>query len=747
MLKITPERFGSVKLMPEGEFAAGSCQSFEYTYTAGTYGIDDTGGIKVIFRLANDQSRIQFDDPKAPGYTTVELPSHVEADLSYDPRGHKRPWYKVLQVRLVKGNLQKGDTITIRFGDHRLGSPGLRMQTFCQNEFEFRTLVDIFSNQNYLPLPSSPRIKVIPGSPCNWIAVLPTLIHTGNTFRLCLKCEDKWGNPSDQMDCPVFLTASIPVDGLPEKVVFRPGQFTEVIDGLHVQDDDTLVISLHDSDGALLTTSNPMLTEENAQHVHFWGDLHGQSSETVGTNEARDYFTFARDLAFLDITGHQGNDFQITDTFWKHLDQLAAEFHQSEHFVTLPGYEWSGNTGLGGDRNIYFLSEGATIYRSSHALVPDEPDEDPDCYCVDILFDALVKTSVPTVAFAHVGGRYADLSAGHDGRIEQSVEIHSAWGTFEWILHQAFELGHRVGVVSHSDDHKCRPGASHPGASMFGAYGGLTCYLMPELTREALFEAIRRRHHYCTTGTRVYLDVRARFDNPALLYRRDPLWFDVDPENGSEAVMGDIVQVYGAEAEISVEIESCSPVERVELYEAKQLLETIRFYTKKDLHNRIRIYWEGAEYKGRGRTAHWDGSLELQNNFISNFTPINFRNIERFPRLHANKSLSWNSVTTGNFLGLDLWLDDPMAGTLSFQTNQLSFDLQIEKIGLDDQVYEVGGLGKRVRLFRLPPEMKTWKYTFQRAVSLQPQGDTPIYVKVIFEDGHVAWSSPIYCFK
>ena len=73
------------------------------------------------------------------------------------------------------------------------------------------------------------------------------------------------------------------------------------------------------------------------------------------------------------------------------------------------------------------------------------------------------------------------------GRLERAVEVHSTWGTFEWLLHDAFDQGYRVGVVCHSDDHKGRPGATRPGASTFGAIGGLTCYLMPELTRDALF--------------------------------------------------------------------------------------------------------------------------------------------------------------------------------------------------------------------------------------------------------------------
>jgi len=79
------------------------------------------------------------------------------------------------------------------------------------------------------------------------------------------------------------------------------------------------------------------------------------------------------------------------------------------------------------------------------------------------------------VVFAHIGDRYADIKVAHDARIERSVELHSDWGTFEWLLEDAFEQGYRVGVLANSDGHKGRHGASHPGASLFGAYGGLPC--------------------------------------------------------------------------------------------------------------------------------------------------------------------------------------------------------------------------------------------------------------------------------
>ncbi len=107
---------------------------------------------------------------------------------------------------------------------------------------------------------------------------------------------------------------------------------------------------------------------------------------------------------------------------------------------------------------------------------------------------------------AHVGGRYADIKFAHDP-METAVEVHSAWGTFEWIVRDAFEKNYRVGIVANSDGHKGRPGACYPGASFFGSYGGLTCFLAERLDRDAIFECMRRRRHYATTGNRALLSV------------------------------------------------------------------------------------------------------------------------------------------------------------------------------------------------------------------------------------------------
>src|SRR3546814_703125 len=199
-------------------------------------------------------------------------------------------------------------------------------------------------------------------------------------------------------------------------------------------------------------------------------------------------------------------------------DVCSSDLNAPGSFVTLPGYEWSGNTGLGGDRNVYFAEDHRQIRRSSHALVDDMSDADTDASTAEKLFRDLTEAGEDVVCFAHCGGRYADIKLAHDGRIERSVEIHSSWGTFEWILHDAFEMGYRVGIVANSDGPKGRPGASYPGASLFGAIGGLTCLLTPELTRAGLLDCLRTRTHYGHTGNRMLLNVRHAFHAPALAY-------------------------------------------------------------------------------------------------------------------------------------------------------------------------------------------------------------------------------------
>ena len=616
-----PERMGSATISPTGRFEAGSFQTFTLVYTAGYFGLDDTGSLKVVHRFASDMGRPQWSDPSAPNYTTVQASNGAVLEVQYDGKRNIRPWDKTLFIRVIRGFLREDDTITVCFGDRSQGSPGMRVQTFCEPTFEFRVLADPFATYHYTELPVQPFIAVVAGPPVLWKAVVPTLRHPGQVFRLGFKAEDRWGNPSDQVDGVFTLRSNRPIQGLPATFAMRRGEHSRSFENLAVSEVGDVRIEVFDAAGARLCISNPLRIAGDAPLLHYWADLHGQSEETIGTNSARELIEFARDRAFLDVMSHQGNDFQITTPFWEQLNRLTAEFNEDGRFVIYPGYEWSGNTGLGGDRNVMFMQEGRQIHRSSHALLDDLSDLSSDANSAKDLFDALKAEDC--LVFAHIGGRYADIKMAHDLRIERSVEVHSDWGTFEWLVHDAMEQGYRIGILANSDGHKGRHGASHPGASLFGAYGGLSCLLAKDLSRASIFEALRQRHHYATTGCRMLLDVQAHFDSDAKLYQNDPKLGPSDTSRVRSAIMGDIVQADDESVELRVHAVASAPIERIEIRNRLAVLETWRPYADHELGRRIRVIWEGSEYRGRGRQTVWDGGCSLTGNRFERIVPIN----------------------------------------------------------------------------------------------------------------------------
>ncbi|WP_319529905.1 DUF3604 domain-containing protein [uncultured Cohaesibacter sp.] len=748
---IATSQLGSAEITPAGSFEAGSYASFTLVYTAGTFGIDDSGSLRVVFRFASDQGNPQFDDPAGANYCTVEASNGAVLQVRWDPKSNVRPWDRTLWIKVVNGFLEEGDQITIRFGVTDHGGPGMRLQTFCEETFEFRVLVDPIATFNFQTLPVQPKIAIVPGPAATYAAVMPTLRRPGETFSLRIKGEDKWGNPTDRVSKTLTLEAEGDIIGLPATVDLVEGVFGVTIPDLHVKDESRVLVHVKDAEGALLASTNPLITKET-ELAHFWADLHGQSEETIGTNSATEYFAFARDRAWVDACGHQGNDFQITDEFWDELNRITAEFDKPGEFVAMPGYEWSGNTALGGDRNVFFPNEGRTIRRSSHALIPDRKTAHNDCTTAGELFEAFAADNeADVVCYAHCGGRYADIGVAHDGRFEKSVEVHSSWGSFEWLLHDALKLGYRVGVVCNSDGHKGRPGASYPGAGKFGAIGGLTCFHTTELSREALLDCMRKRRHYGTTGGhggRMAISMTASFSQEASLYHDDPKLFDVAPVSTQEAMMGDIVHLPEGEMELSLSVDTNSPIIRVDIFNGLELVETIRPYGKDELGSRLRLHWEGAEYRGRFRQVVWDGSAKVSGNSVASITPVNFYNRDKTADLIGPGEVIWKALTTGNFGGVDLALSSAQDGQIKVETPLVSFDIPIAEIGLDDVVFDASGdLPRFFKAYRLPDVNPHLSMACKRKIALKPDGDNAIYIRVEQEDGTRAWTSPIYVYR
>lgn len=730
--------YGTTAFSPVGRFPVRSFQTFTLVYTVGEFGLDDTGAIKVVHRWTDDSGAVQFKDPTAMNYVTATASNGVELELHAEPYPHQRPWYNGLRITVKRGYMSAGDTITVVFGDTSEGSPGYRLQTFCESAYEFRVLADVCATGVFLPI-ATHAIDVCAGAISKWVLTAPSLRRTDETFSLGIRGEDEWGNASDQTPEHLLLRADAEVAGLPASVTFVPGARGTRVNGLSIASPGTYRFEILTPEGDVVSLSNPLVIKADGP-ASYWGDLHGQSGETVGINPLREYLEFARDIAFLDVTSHQANDFQVTNDFWHQINQVSSELNDEGQFVVFPGYEWSGNTPVGGDHNVFFAKEGRQIHRSSHALLPDRSDIDTDANTLSDLFKVLKDEDC--VVYAHIGGRPADLSRAEEPRLRTAVEVHSDWGTFEWIMTDAFRLGYRVGLVCNSDGHKGAPGACAPGASEFGAYGGLTCFVADELSRSTIFGSMRKRRHYGTTGCRMHMEVMAHLGEGGGVYPIDPRVDECDPIASPTALMGDIARVDRDVIDLDVVLETHAPIERVDILNGDEEITTLRPY-KTDPSGRLRVIWQGAEYRGRGRTTHWGGKILFDQARIQDMKKINIWNLDRRFEVVGDNCIEFDAVTTGNFGGCDIWLDDN-AGQVSVETGLVSGEFDLSNLTDTETVLEAGGLDRKIRMFRLPEQLEHCSFAETVQIHLKPGRDNPLWIRVTTEDGFVAWSSPIY---
>ena len=717
-----PGDYGSASLDPTGPCEVRSHQTFRITYTVGRFGLDDTGAIRIAFRFVHDGGAFQTSDPAAPNYVTAEASNGARLTVFPEPYAY-RPWLIAIRVTVNGGYMREDDTITVTIGDRSGGSPGFVLQTICEQAFEFKVSVDACATGQFSPLADRLFVPVVAGPAHRWKLVGPGQRRPGEVFSLGIKAEDFWGNPTVPDLDEVRLGSASKVAGLPASVRWDDGSRAMRVEGLSVDVEGLHRIALTATDGGQLAVSNPIVIRDEGV-AGYWGDLHGQSGETVGIGAVDEYLAFARDLAFLDVSGHQANDFQIANAFWQQINDVTAEMNVDGSFVVYPGYEWSANTPVGGDHNVFFRHEGRQIRRSSHAMLADRSDLASDANTLGELFEQLSHEDC--VVWAHVGGRPADVSVAHDADLKTAVEVHSNWGTFEWIVTDSLALGHRIGIVGSSDGHKGRPGASPPGATEFGAYGGLTCFYAAELTRDAIFGSMRQRHHYATSGARIHLDVRARFGG-----------------SSEEARMGDIVRCNQAELALAVETAGETPVVRLDVLNGADEVSTVRHYASNDLGRRLRVIWQGAEYRGRGRNTHWQGRIRVNGTDILEIIPVNQWNPERRLELEDAHTVAFDAVTSGNFAGVDLVLRDEEAEVI-VETNLVNGRANVADLGLEGRVFDAGGLERQIRLVRLPDAITEDALEAVVPVALAEDGDNAIWVRVTTLDGHQAWSSPIY---
>ncbi len=715
MVWYTPEEWlGTATISPDGPILAGSYGTWTIHYTVGVAGLDEGGRLRLVWRSVSDWPNPQFDNPLAENYVTLRTSGHSKLFAWYEGSG-VRPWSRVLKVQVGDVAAAPGDEIVIVLGDRRYGGPGMRAQTHPEDPFTFQFDADPIATNIYERVADF-DLQIIGAQAVRLYCVAPSDAVKGEQTWLQVRALDRWGNP----DPGYRGTVSFSGVELDDYTFTSADAGVRRFEGVELDGDDLLRVAVSDVATGWQATSNPIRLHSAAPAQRtYWADLHGQTRETVGTGTVPGYFTYARDVAAIDACGHQGNDFQITPELWSFLQEQVDEFYEPGRFVTLHGYEWSGNTPAGGDHNVYY-KDRSPIQRSSHAEVEDTSDIETDCYPITRLYDAN-RGREDMLLIPHIGGRHADIRW-HEPSLEPVIEIASQWGRFEWFARQAIERGYKVGFSGGSDDHSARPGWSSPTLAHHGVSGGLTGFIAPELTRDALWDVLKSRRLYGTSGPRILVDV---------------------------SVDGHLVgaeNIASAAPEIQVNVHGTAGLERIEL---RRGLENIHVWSglpepKMDEPWRVRLAWRGARNFGRSRALCWDGDVYVWDGVVTHAENYAIDNPDGGVISIDPSRVSWRSWTVGDWDGVILDIDGDERTRLDVRTTAMNLSFRLGDLTGQPIIQDGSLLEQQFTARRLSHDPAPFDASFSWRDESPVEGVNPYWIWVTQTDGELAWSSPIY---
>ena len=688
---------GTLELLSEPTVTVSLPTTIRLRYTAGIYGVDENGSLRLAWRTVSDFEQPQFTDPAGFGYTTISTSAHacIEAARSM----YQRPFHNSIHLRVRDGNICLGDTVDIVLGDPSQGSPGIRTQSFAETGHEFKLMVDPFNINIYQELPESVKIQVRHGQVNEINLLLPSIIEAGKEFSCTVRILDEWGNPCKDF-CGSIAIQNQDGTRFIETVDFTPedGGFKKV-EGNLIEKPGEYSIFAQCGEYGLSCWSNPCVCTEKEPAYHlFWGDMHGQTDITIGTGSLDEYYSFAKGPGALDFTGWRGNDFEIDHKGWDEVRKKTREYHEEGSFLVYLGYEWSGNHSGGGDHNVWFLHDEEHFYPSSHWTVNADYAEDDrwDRYPVNRMFDEY-RGRKDVMIIPHIGGRPGNLDYCTTDVIH-NIEIHSHHGTFEWFAKDAMKKNLKVGFVASGDDHTCRPGLSYPlqntgqEANAFDTKSGLVAVYAKELTKEAIWEALQARRCYAVTFNRMLLDVRI-----------------------GNAVMGEETIISGLPQLKITAIGQC-PIDHIEIYRGDKLVCEKYNYILPDAaednpvesqkvlpgtrHQRkkIKILWSGVRSIGRKKLCVWDGHIFLERGKIIRAEEIAFDTFQQGITYQSNQQISWKSSTSGDYDGLMLELDYQEGAVLSFYSKPIHLEIPLAGLSLVPRRYDAGGVNLKVEV-------------------------------------------------
>ena len=273
----------------------------------------------------------------------------------------------------------------------------------------------------------------------------------------------------------------------------------------------------------------------------YWGDLHVHSSLSDGRRSPGECFESARTEAGLDfcaITDYvdhvpRSRNGLLDDEAWAEIQAAVREAAEPGAFVTLLGLErtipsWDGRSP--GSLCVYYRKDAAPLLKLRHPqrdwLRPGaiRPADDMHQLWAELAETECLKCIVHGCS-SRQGYTWTAAPAQYAMDL---VEVYSKWGACESAANvfpvidgsgqpprpggsaqDALAAGHRVAFVGGSSTHFGFPGATlwendWASAARYDK-SGLTAVFVDELTRDAVFDALKSRRCYATTGERIRL--------------------------------------------------------------------------------------------------------------------------------------------------------------------------------------------------------------------------------------------------
>jgi hypothetical protein len=477
---------------------AGQPGRWRIEFQTGPLGIAVGGAIYLQVSPFWGWSTPQAVDPELPGFTLVTTEAAgVELDAETVDQ-------QLLQIEIGGRPLAAGERVLIEYG---AGSRGARADSYAESASTFWLAVDGDGDGRRRLLESSPAVEVVAGAPARLVLLLPATAAPGDRVPVTVAVLDAAGNAGAPFAGTVELESDAVLE-TPSAVRLEPEDRGRIRLEARAPREGTIRLRAR-TDSGLAATSNPLVVSDRPRVV--WADLHGHSAFSDGSGTPRDYFTYARDVAALEVVALTDHDSWGLEPLATHPNRWTEILTEAEHFdrpgsfVALAGFEWTN--WIFGHRHVLFFSAGGQVFDSL-----DTRFEQPAG-----LWSALRGSAALTVAHHSAGGPIAvDWRARPDRELEPISEIVSVHGSSEApdsphpiyspvegnFVRDLLDRGERLGFVGSGDSHDGHPGLAHLGSPRFAGLAGI---VSESLDRPAILAALGARAAYATNGPRIVL--------------------------------------------------------------------------------------------------------------------------------------------------------------------------------------------------------------------------------------------------